>query len=71
LIEIVPESRLRHRNKDYDVRYIIGNKSSAVTDMGDPLATIDMGQKVGAAVPLSVGGARLPSNTLWLGLVVS
>jgi len=35
------------------------NKSSAVAEMGDCLATIDvgqndMGQKVGAAVPLSV-----------------
>jgi len=35
--------------------------------MGDRLATIDMGQKVGAAVgpgPLSVGGARSPYNTV-------
>jgi len=30
------------------------NKSSAVAEMGDRLATIDMGRKVGAAVPLSV-----------------
>jgi len=30
-------------------------KSSAVAEMGDRLATIDMGRKVGAAVPLSVG----------------
>ena len=33
--------------------------------MGDHLATIDMGQKVRAAVPLSVGPARFPSNTMW------
>ena len=31
------------------------NKNSAVAEMGDRLATIDMGRKVGAAVPLSVG----------------
>jgi len=36
--------------------------------MGDRLATIDMGRKVGeAAVPLSVGGAKSPSNTISLG----
>jgi len=29
--------------------------NSAVAEMGDHLATVDMGQKVGAAVPLSVG----------------
>jgi len=38
--------------------------------MGDRLATIDMAGKVGrgAAVPLSVGGAGSPSNTMkpWL-----
>jgi len=31
------------------------NKSSAVAEMGDRLATIDMARKVGAVVPLSVG----------------
>jgi len=30
-------------------------KSSAITEMGDRLAIIDMGRKVGAAVPLCVG----------------
>jgi len=35
--------------------------------MGDRLATIDMGRKVGAAVPLSVGEAGYPSNTMWPG----
>jgi len=29
------------------------NKSSAVAEMGDRLATTDMGRKVGVAVPLS------------------
>ena len=31
------------------------NRSSAVAEMGDSLATIDTVRKVGAAVPLSVG----------------
>ena len=34
------------------------NKSSAVAEMGDRLATIDTGRKVGAAVRLSVGELR-------------
>jgi len=41
------------------------DKSSAVAEMGDRLATIDMGRKVGAAVPLSVEEARSSSNTMW------
>jgi len=32
--------------------------------MGDRLATIDMGRKVGAAVPLSVGTAESPSKAM-------
>jgi len=32
--------------------------------MGDRLATIDMGRKVGAAVPHSVGKVGSPSNTM-------
>jgi len=32
------------------------NKTSAVAEMGDRLAAIDMDRKVGAAVPLSWGG---------------
>jgi len=42
-------------------------KSSAVADMGDLLATIDIGRKVvveGAAMSLFVGGAVSPSNTM-------
>jgi len=35
-------------------------KSSAVAEMGDRLATIDLGRKVGAAVPLSVGVSWVP-----------
>ena len=38
--------------------------SSAVSEMGDCLATTDIGQRVGAAVPLSAGGAGCPSNTM-------
>jgi len=40
------------------------NKSSAVAEVGDCLATIDMDRKVGAAVPLFEGGAGSPSNTM-------
>jgi len=36
------------------------NKSSAVAEKGDHLATIDMGRKLGAAVPLFVGMSWLP-----------
>ena len=39
------------------------NKSSAVAEMGDRLVTIDMGRKVGAVVPLSVGGELGPHLT--------
>jgi len=38
----------------------IANKSSAVDQIGDRLATIDMGRKLGG-----VGGAGSPSNTMW------
>jgi len=40
--------------------------SSAAAEIGDLLATIDMGQKVcvGGAVLLWGGGARAPSNTV-------
>jgi len=36
------------------------NNSSAVAEMGDRLATIDMVRKMGAAVPLSVGVSWVP-----------
>jgi len=42
------------------------NKSSAVAEMGDRLATIDMGQKVGGAMPL-LGVVGSPSNTMLSG----
>ena len=52
------------------------NRSSAVVEMGDRLATIDIGRKVGAAVPLSVGEELGPhltqcglSCTKWLVLI--
>jgi len=32
-------------------QYAICNKSSAVAEMGDSLATIDMGRKLGSTVP--------------------
>jgi len=35
--------------------FLMCNKCSAVAEMGNRLATVDMGQKEGAAVPLSGG----------------
>jgi len=43
------------------------NKSSAVAEMGD-CARAKWAEKGGAAVPLSVGGAGSPSNTMSPGL---
>ena len=44
------------------------DKSSAVAEIGDRLATIGMGRKVGAAMPpFFLGGAGFPSNTMWTG----
>jgi len=44
----------------------IANKSSAVDQMGDRLATIDMSRKLGGVPPFSGGGeAGFPSNTMW------
>jgi len=42
------------------------NKSSAVAEMGDRLATVDMGRKVGGGIlcPFPLGGAGSPSNSV-------
>ena len=45
--------------------YHHNNKSSAVAEMGDRLATIDRPKSDGAAVPISVGAAGSRSNTVW------
>jgi len=42
------------------------NKSSAVAEMDDRLATIDMRRKVGAAVPLSMGELGRPYLTQYV-----
>jgi len=42
------------------------NNSSAVADMDDRLATIDMGRKLGGCTPYR-GAAGSPSNTMWPG----
>ena len=46
-------------------------KSSAAAEMGDRLATIDMGRELGRVVPAFFlgggGGAGSPSNTMWPG----
>jgi len=45
------------------------NKSSAVAEMGDCLATIDMGRKMtGLQCPFPCGGAGSPSNAMSPGL---
>ena len=41
-----------------------GSVTIARAEMGDRLATRDMDRKVRTAVPLSVGGAGSPSNTM-------
>jgi len=51
-------TKLCAANKNY-------NKCSAVAEMGDRLATIDMGRKLKGVVPLLVGGGSwLPCNTM-------
>jgi len=42
---------------------VLNNNSSAVAEMGDRLATIDMGRKVGAAVPPFYWGELDPHVT--------
>jgi len=44
------------------------NNSLAEAEMGDRLATIDRPKSVGAALPLSIGGAGSLSNTISQGL---
>jgi len=44
------------------------NKCSVVAEMGDRLATIDMGRKLGGRSCVPLGrGAVFPSNTMWSG----
>jgi len=44
------------------------DKSSAVAETGDRLATIDMGRKLGDCAPFLLGeGTEFPSNTIWPG----
>jgi len=50
-----------------DTRRLIainGNKSSAVAEMGDRLAAIDIGRKVGGCCALFRGGAGSPSSIM-------
>jgi len=41
------------------------NKSSAVAQVGERLATIDMGRKRGLLCSFRSGGGGSPSNTMW------
>ena len=57
-----------------DKKYTVANKqvtvnnmSLAVAEMGDRLATIDMGREVGAAMPRSAARAGISSNKMWSG----
>ena len=43
------------------------NKSSAVAEMCDRLATVDMGRKLGVLCPFPWAGDGYPSNTMWPG----
>jgi len=54
------------RNRTVDIVVATFYKCSAVAEMGDCLATIDMGRKMGA-VPLLGGDAGSPCNTIWPG----
>ena len=59
----------RHKRSDVSFRYpltlhIQENKSSTVAEMGDRLATIDMGQKLGACPRLFWERNWAPSNTM-------
>jgi len=55
---------LRPREFQPDLYAYNCKKSSAVAEMGDRLAKIGMGRKVGAAVPLYVRRSWSPSNTM-------
>jgi len=50
---------------------MLNNKSSAVAEMGDSMATIDMGRKVcvwgGCCAPFHGRVAASPFNTMWPG----
>jgi len=68
--ELAPQNggkQLIWRNYVTVTLYILFNKRSAVAEMGERLATIDMGGKLGPAVPLFRGGTGSPSNTMWPG----
>jgi len=43
----------------------MSNKSSAVAEMGDRLATVDMGRKKGMLCPFLGGARNGPHVTIW------
>jgi len=47
--------------------FLLYNKSSVVAEMGDRLATIDMGRRERVLCPFRGGGSWAPSNTMWPG----
>ena len=62
-IYIAPNSLIK-RDRGAVYCYITKNKSSAVTEMGDRLATIDMDRKVGGCCAPFRGGSGSPCNTV-------
>ena len=60
---------LFHHNDNVFVVIHIFNKRSAVAEMSDRLAKIDIGRRGGplCSFRLSEGGAESPSNTMWPG----
>jgi len=61
---IYSESRVKVNQNVGNMECLKCNKCSAVAEMGDRLATIDMGRKLGAMHPL---GAESPCDTMWPG----
>ena len=51
--------------KYWDTLRSFCNKSSAVAEIGDRLATVDVGQKGRLLCPFAGGGSWAPSNTMW------
>jgi len=56
---ILFSSKYRKKSRGNWLNQVHLNNISAVAEMGNRLATTDMGQKLGAALPLSVGEGEL------------
>jgi len=68
-IFILITASIRNRSSPKLFVLTISNKCSAVAEMGNRLATIDIGRKLSGLLHLFWGGgAGTPSNTMWPGL---